>query len=480
MAGLRRDLGLLAAASVVVGSMIGVGIFLGPRGVAQQLPTPGLMLLAWGLGGAFVLCGAMTYAEMGTLFPRSGGSYNFIKAAYGPLPAFLNGWSGVAIGKAANVSALAVGFGAVASVLLRAAFHVELSGLGQVVAAIALVLTLAVVNVLGVRHGGRLSVVATFVKLAALVTLILAGLVVLAPRVGGLTQQPFATPGQGGFDILSAFGLALIPIFFAYDGWENSTQVAEEVRDPQRNVPRSLILGTLAVLVVYVLANLVYLLAVGPARIGASTTAAADTADAVFGSGAGIVISVAILVSIVGTVNNIILTGPRIAFAMGRDGLFPRALSRVNRFGTPGRAIALQTAISLALVLLPPVGGRPLFDTLLTYIIVDSFIFYALTTSAVFVLRRRFPDAPRAFRVPGYPWVPLAFVVGAGAFILNAFVRTPQESLVGVLIVLAALPLYFWLRHKGKPRALREVTLRAVEPAAPGPDLAQIRDEPRG
>ncbi|HET6406197.1 MAG TPA: amino acid permease [Candidatus Thermoplasmatota archaeon] len=453
---LRRDLGLPAAVSVIVGSMIGVGIFLGPRVVAQQLPTPGLMLLAWTLGGLFVLCGAMTYAEMATLFPRSGGSYNFIKAAYGPFPAFLNGWSGVAIGKAANVSALAVGFGAVSSVLLEATAGLALTPLGQSSAAIALILAAAGVNALGVRHGGRLSIAASTVKVGALGVLILGGLIVLAPRVGTLASADVQAPT--GLSLVSAFGLALIPIFFAYDGWENSTQVAEEVRDPKRNVPRSLILGTLLVLVVYVLANLVYLLAVGPGTVGSSSFAAGETADVIFGSGARIVISVAILISIVGTVNNIVLTGPRIAFAMARDGLVPHGLSKLTRFATPGRAILLQTSISLALVLLPPVGGAPLFDTLLTYIIVDSFIFYALATAAVFVLRRKMPDAPRAYRVPLYPFVPLVFVLGSALFILNAFLRTPAQAAVGVLIVLAGAPIYLYARRAHRAKKLTGVT----------------------
>ena len=454
---LRRDLGLAAAVSVIVGSMIGVGIFLGPRVVAQQLPTPGLMLLAWTVGGFFVLCGAMTYAEMATIFPRSGGSYNFIKAAYGPFPAFLNGWSGVAIGKAANVSALAVGFGAVGSVLLDALVGVTLTPAGQLVAATMLILAAAGVNTLGVRHGGRLSIVASTVKVGALGVLILGGLVVLAPRMGEtLASSEVAAPT--GVSLMSAFGLALIPIFFAYDGWENSTQVAEEVRDPRRNVPRSLILGTLVVLVIYVLANLVYLLAVGPGTVGTSTFAAGESADAIFGAGASVFISIAILISIVGTVNNIVLTGPRIAFAMARDGLVPQGLSKLTRFATPGRAILLQTSISLGLIVLPPVGGAPLFDTLLTYIIVDSFIFYALATAAVFVLRRKLPDAPRSYRVPLYPIVPLIFVVGSILFVLNAFVRTPAEAFVGVLIVLVGTPIYLYSRSTARARRLRGVT----------------------
>ncbi|HUR68593.1 MAG TPA: amino acid permease [Candidatus Thermoplasmatota archaeon] len=458
---LRRDLGLAAAVSVIVGSMIGVGIFLGPRVVAQQLPTPGLMLAAWAAGGVFVLCGAMTYAEMATLFPRSGGSYNFIKAAFGPFPAFLSGWSGVAIGKAANVSALAVGFGQVGSVLLSALVGVTLTPAGQLVAAAALILALALVNILGVRHGGRLSIVASTVKVGALAGLILAGLVVLAPRYGTLASADI--PAPSGLPLLSAFGLALIPIFFAYDGWENSTQVADEVRDPKKNVPRSLILGTLLVLAIYVLANLVYLLAVGPGTVGASTFAAGETADEIFGPGANVVVSVAILVSIVGTVNNIVLTGPRIAFAMAKDGLVPDGLSKLTRFATPGRAILLQSAISLALVMLPPVGGAPLFDTLLTYIIVDSFVFYALATGAIFVLRRTMRDAPRAYRVPLYPIVPGIFVVGSILFVINAFVRTPAEAAVGILIVLAGTPIYLYSRRARRAKKLDGVTYSWAE-----------------
>jgi amino acid transporter len=448
--GLRRDLGLWSAAAVVVGSMIGVGIFLGPRVVAQQLPTPGMMLLAWTLGGAFVLCGALTYAEMGAMLPRSGGSYNFIKEAYGPLPAFLSGWSGVAIGKAANVSALAVGFGETIALFL------PITELGKILVAAAIVLGVALINTLGVRHAGRLSVAAMAVKIGALTLLVVGGLLVLGPKLGALATGQ-APPGPSGVGLFSAFGLALIPVFFAYDGWENSTQVAEEVRDPQRNVPRSVVLGTLVVMALYVLANLVYLLAIGPADVGQTNAAAGRTADAIV-PGASALVTVAILLSIVGTVNNIVLTGPRIAYVMGRDGLFPEAMGKVTRWGTPARAIALQTVISLALVLLPPVGNGRLFDTLLTYIIVDSFIFYALATSAVFVLRRTRPDAPRPFRVPLYPWVPAVFVVGSVAFILNAFWRTPAQAVVGVLIVLAGLPLYVYLRWRGRARRVASVS----------------------
>ena len=449
--GLRRDLGLVAAASVVVGSMIGVGIFLGPRVIAQHLPTPGLVMLVWVLGGLFVFCGALTYAELGSMFPQSGGSYNFIRRAYGPLPAYLAGWSGVAVGKACSVAALAVGFAETLSVF------VPLTALGQVGAALLLIAVLSGVNVVGVRHAGRLSVAATAVKLGTLVLLVAVGLFVLAPRVPDLAAQPLLPSGAGLGGVMTAFGLALIPVFFAYDGWENSTQVAEEVKDPRRNVPRSLVLGVLAVVGVYALVNLLYLLSLGPESLR-ETGAAGRTATALLGGWGGTLVTLAILVSIVGTVNAVILSGPRIAYAMSRDGTFFRDVDKVNRFGTPHRSILLQSGISVFLVLLPPMGDQPLFDTLLTYVIVDSFFFYALAAGAVFVLRRREPHRERPFRVPLYPLVPGVFVAGSVLFLVNAFVGAPVDSVAGVLIVLAGLPGYFYWRRVNGPRVARSVT----------------------
>lgn len=454
--GLRRDLGLVAAASVVVGSMIGVGIFLGPRVIAQHLPTPGLVMLVWVLGGLFVFCGALTYAELGSMFPQSGGSYNFIRRAYGPLPAYLAGWSGVAVGKACSVAALSVGFAETLAVF------VPLTALGQVGAALGLIALLSLVNVVGVRHAGRLGVVATFVKVGTLVLLVAVGLFVLAPRVPDLAAQPLMPSGAGLGGVLTAFGLALIPVFFAYDGWENSTQVAEEVKDPRRNVPRSLVLGVLAVVTVYALVNLLYLLALGSETLR-EPGAAGRTATALLGGWGGTLVTLAVLVSIVGTVNAVILSGPRIAYAMSRDGTFFRNVDRVNRFGTPHRSILLQSSISVFLVLLPPMGDQPLFDTLLTYVIVDSFLFYALAAGAVFVLRRREPERERPFRVPLYPVVPAVFVLGSVVFLLNAFVGAPVDSLAGILIVLAGLPGYFYWRRANGPRLARSVTFTMKE-----------------
>ena len=451
--------------------MIGVGIFLGPRVIATYLPTPGLVMLAWVLGGLLVFCGALTYAELGAALPESGGVYAYMREAYGPVWAFMTGWSGFAVGKAASVSALAVAFGEFLPLLLSPVGLLPegatLTPLGTALVALALIAVLSVVNVVGVRFAGGLAVVTTTVKVGALLLLVAAGVFLLGGNVPSLVEYPLVPEGIGGLSLLSAFGLALIPVFFAYDGWVNSTQVAEEVRDPARNVPRSVILGTLAVVVVYALANLTYLLALGPENVGVSGAASA-TALALSGgrAWAGALVTLAILVSIVGTVNAVILSGPRIAFAMARDGSFPRTVEKVSRFGTPAWSIALQGAIAGALVLLPPIGGQPLFETLLTYIIVDSFIFYGLGAAAVFVLRRKRPDLARPYKVPLYPWVPLAFILGSAAFLVNALVTTPVDSLAGIAIVLAGLPLYAWSRRRSRPRRLRSVTYELLDESA--------------
>lgn len=452
---LRRDLGLPAATAVVVGTMIGVGIFLGPRVIAQSLTTPGLVMLAWVLGGLFVFCGALTYAELGAMMPESGGGYAYIREAYGPFWAYLNGWSGFAVGKAASVSALAVGFG-------------EFLGLGrleEVFLALGIILAVTLVNVLGVKLAGRIGVVAMVLKLGALALLIVGGLAVFGAGIPTLASMPLFPANATATGILSAFGIALIPVFFAYDGWVNSTQVAEEVRDPERNIPRSLILGTLAVVLVYAFANLVYLLVLGD-KVGASNFAASETATGIAGAGAGAFVLIAVLVSILGTINAVTLSGPRIGYAMARDGLFFKRVNEVTRFGTPGWSIVLQGIIAAALVILPPIGGKPLFDTLLTYIVVDAFLFYALGASCVIAFRRTRPDATRPYKVPLYPVVPLIFVIGTALFLINAFVTSPLESLGGLLIVAAGIPGYLYWKAKGAPRRVTRATMTMTNAAS--------------
>lgn len=448
---LRRDLGLASAVAVVVGSMIGVGIFLGPTEMAALLPTPGLVLLAWLMGGVLIFCGALTYAELGAAMPESGGNYVYMRETYGSLVAFFTGWSGFAVGKAASTSVLAVAFGAfsVDAAVLMGVYPEgsQITTLGTILIAVGVIVVLTGLNMLGVRHAGRLAVVSMTVKLGAVAAIVIGGLALLAPNIPALASEPFLPAGEAStVSIVSAFGLALVPVFFAYDGWVNSTQIAEEVRDPGRNVPRSVIIGTLAVGIAYTLVTLVYFLALGNVGV-AETGAAARTAVRLVGPWGALAIIAAILISIVGTINAVTLSGPRIAFAMARDGVFPRKVEQLNRFNVPAWSIGLQGLISVVLVVLPPIGGRPLFSTLLDYIIFDSFIFYALGAVAVIILRQRRPDLPRPYKVPLYPFVPLVFIVLSIVFLVNTLVTRPLEALGGVAIVLAGLPIFLVSRR---------------------------------
>lgn len=443
---LKRDLGLASAVAVVVGSMIGVGIFLGPTEMVPLIPTPGLVMLAWVLGGLLIFTGALTYAELGAAMPESGGQYVYMRESYGRLVAFFTGWSGFAVGKAASTSVLAVAFGAFSleGAVLLGLFPAgsQLTTLGTILIAVGVIAVITVVNMLGVRQAGRLAIVSMVVKLGAIALVVIGGLVALGREFPSLVAQPFLPEGAiMTLDVVSAFGLALIPVFFAYDGWVNSTQVAEEVRDPGRNVPRSVILGTLAVGLAYTLVTLVYFLALGNDGVGQGG-AAARTATRLVGPTGALLIVGAILVSIVGTINAVTLSGPRIAFAMARDGVFPRKVESLNRFGVPAWSIGIQGAISIALVVLPPIGGRPLFSTLLDYIIFDSFIFYALGAAAVFILRSKRPDLPRPYKVPLYPVVPIVFIALSGVFLVNTVIERPLEAVGGIGIVLAGIPIY--------------------------------------
>lgn len=432
---LRRDLGLKEATAVVVGSMIGSGIFLGVSGMAALVRDPWVMLAVFLVSGLLVLLGALAYGELSSMFPASGGTYTWMRKAYGPVVGYMQGWSALTVAKSASLAALGVAFATYLTALAPFdAFAGE--GLGPLVfqkaVAIALILALSVVNVLGVRHGGRIATVSTVAKVAALVVLVVLGLVF----VGNASPVVAATDAPSGLGLAKAFGVAMVFAMFAYDGWINSTQVGDEVKDPTRNLPRSLVLGIVTVIAVYLGVVFVYLLHLGVGGVATSTFAAADAASSFGGDTARTLLVVAVLVSVAGTANAVILSGPRVTYAMARDGLFWRKVQEVHpRFGTPAASIWLQAAWSCALAL----AGT--FEQLLTAIIFVSWIWYGLAAATVFVFRRRHPDAPRPFKVPLV--VPGLFVAATAVFSVNTLVERPLESLTGVGIVLAGLPFYF-------------------------------------
>ncbi|HLE97734.1 MAG TPA: APC family permease [Candidatus Thermoplasmatota archaeon] len=464
MAELRRDLGLLEATTIVVGSMIGSGIFLGVRQIAGLVRDPWLVLGVFLAAGLLVLLGALTYGELASLFPTSGGTYAWIKEAYGPVAGYLQGWSILTIAKSASLAALGVAFATYLGAL------VPLGAWAAKGVALALILLLSLVNVLGVRYGGIVSNLSTFAKVGALVVLVVLGLALFgrAERVG------LPDGAGGGLGLASAFGAGMVFAMFAYDGWANSAQVAEEVKDPTRNVPRSLVLGVVTVMGVYLAVAFVYLLHLGVGGVAATDFAAAAAAESFGGPLARTLLVVAVLVSVAGTANAVILSGPRVTFAMARDGLFFRKVQEIHpRFGTPATSIWLQAAWSCVLAL----SGT--FDQLLTAVIFSSWIWYALAAYAVIVFRRRMPDAPRAVRVPLYPVVPAIFLGATAIFTVNTLVRQPFESLAGVAIVAAGLPV-LWLVRRAAPTEAEAVSTgaRARTPALPGPVHVHVHVHP--
>ncbi|HWG89715.1 MAG TPA: amino acid permease, partial [Candidatus Thermoplasmatota archaeon] len=391
--GLKRDLGLLGATTLIIGSMIGSGIFLTPGGIARQVGDGYLVLLVWLAGGLLSLLGAFTYAELGAMFPQSGGQYVYMRETYGKFLAYLNGWNIFAIGKSASVAALALGFA-----LTLKAFPFA-AGWSAFLIALTLIVALTAVNVVGVRYGGYIGNASTFVKLGAVGGITLVG-VLYAARGGDVNFATGAASASAptGWALLSAFGAAVVTSLFAYDGWVNSTQVAEEIKNPERNVPRSLILGTLIVTAAYVLINVAYLSALGfDGLVGSAGAkdAAASTVATLTGSTGRVLVAVAILVSVFGTVNAVILSGPRILFAMARDRVVPGGIAKVHpAWGTPVRSILIQSLISVGFVILA--GFRPDgFDFLTNTIIITSYVFFAFGALAVILHRRRSPDRPR-------------------------------------------------------------------------------------
>jgi amino acid transporter len=430
---LPRQIGLWSAVAILVGSTIGSGIFRSPAGIADRLPGPGPMLAVWVMGGLYALCGALTLAEVASALPQTGGLFVFIRDAWGRLPAFLFGWSELVIIRAASMGAVATTF---AEYFLRVTGRdPQLHGDAvHYVAAVAIVLTSAF-NYRGVRTGSAVQNLTTIAKYGGLLFIILLAFAIGLPRTGGANFLPMTPPGSFA---AGAFGLALVSGLWAFDGWADLSFVAGEVRDPQRTLPRALILGTLAVIAIYLLANVAYLAVMSVAEIRQSRLVAADVAERLIG-GAGVVfVAVTVMLSTFGTLNGTLLTAPRIFFAMADDGLFFKRVARVHpKYESPYVAILLTAALGVVFVLLR--SFEQLADAFVTAIVP----FYALGVGAVFRLRGR-DDYRPSFRVPGYPVVPALFVLGTLALLVNALIDPASRwATAGTLaVVLLGIPVY--------------------------------------
>ena len=431
---LPRQLGLLSATAVLIGSTIGSGIFRSPAGIAAKVPGALPLLSVWVAGGFFALCGALTLAEIAGAFPQTGGVYVFLREAWGRGTAFLFGWAELVVIRAASYGAISTTF---AEYFFRVLGYdpsvAPTSTYVHWVAAVAIAIT-ATLNILGLRWGSLVQNLTTAAKYGGLLFIIVLALAIGLPQSGG-----HFTPllPEGSFH-LGAFGLALVSVLWAYDGWEDVTFVAGEVRDPRRVMPRAIIMGTLAVVSIYLLANVAYLSVLDVQGIAHSKLVAAEVAQRLIGPAGVVFVSVTVMLSTFGTLNGSILTSPRIFFAMADDRLLFSAFGRVHpRYRTPSRAIVLSACLGVVFVLFLPF--EDLADTFVTAIVP----FLALAVLGVFRLRRR-ADYDPPFRVPGYPLVPLLFVASTAALLINAIIDPTSRvwTLIVLGIVLLGVPVY--------------------------------------
>ena len=435
---LARDLRLSDATGLVVASVIGSGIFLTPGAIADRLPHPGLILGVWAVGGLLSLAGALANAELGAMYPHAGGDYVYLREAFHPIAGFLVGWLSFFVIYAGTIATLAAGFASALG---------ELVGFGPgtgLAVAVTLVVVCSALNYLGVRRGASANNLNTGVKVVALLLFAGAGFATGHGRLENLT----APSGSAGAP-LSAFGLALSPVLFSYLGWNASIYVASEIRDPVRNVPRSLFLGLGLCAAIYLLMNVVYLYALPVGELRGVANAGEASARVLFGAAAATGVALLVLWSILGTLNATILVGPRIAYAMALDGLFFAGADQAHaRFRTPSVSIAFQAAASIAILLL-----LRSFPSALDYTTFAIVLATMADVAALYALRWRQPARPRPYRAWGYPAVPALYIVANAAIAVNMLWGNPRDCGIGLAILAAGLPFYGWFRRAARASA---------------------------
>jgi len=439
---------------IVIGSIIGSGIFLTPQSVAAAVDVPGVMILVWVFSGLLTLAGALTNAEIGSEIPEAGGHYVFFRVLYGDFIAFLFGWTTFIVYQTGSIAAIAVAFAHYFSYFVPlphlspalGAWKIPLIGniapfaqIGVKTLAVGIIVLLTTVNYFGVQFGGIIQNIFTSMKIAAILGIVIIG---FGAGTGSMSNfQPFwGIPTSG--PLLPAIGIAMIATLWSYDGWANITFIGGEVKNPQRNIPLALGIGTIAVIIIYVLTNLAYLYVLPIREVAASRLVAADVMERIYPGYGGAVISIAVMISTFGSVNGSCMTTARVFFAMSRDRLFFRQLADVHpKYKTPAKSLIVQCVWACLLTL----SGT--FDQLFTYVMFAGWIFYALGAAGVFILRRKFPRPDRPYSVPGYPWVPIAFVAVATWFVLNTLVNQTADSMVGLLLLVTGVPFYiYWKR----------------------------------
>lgn len=434
---LTRQLGLASVTALVIGEVIGVGIFLTPASMARSLGSPLWLLVVWLVMGAMALSGALCYGELAARFPEAGGGYVYLRSAYGPAVAFLYGWKCLLVMDPGITAALAVGLASYVG------YVVDLSGAGLKVVAVGAVLALAAVSVAGVRLGAGVMQWLTAFKLGAL------GLIAVLALALGLGDwsnfAPFVAQRPGSDPLPGALALALVGAFFAFGGWWEISKLAGEARDPGRTLPRALAIGVGTVTVVYLLTSAVFLYLVPLGRVTSGETFAAQAGQALFGHAGGRVFAGIVIVAVLGSLMALLMALPRVYYAMARDGVFFKAVAVVHpRFGTPARAIALQAALASVLVVLGT------FNDIVSYFVFVTVLFVGLTVAALFLLRRRDAAEP-AYRTPGYPMTPAIFLLLVVLLLVLLAGHNPLQAALGVAMVGLGAPVYYVARRRLTP-----------------------------
>lgn len=444
---LARDLGLVAATTIIVGGIIGSGIFGAPAGIAAVLGSPELFLLVWVIGGLLCFSGALCFAELGAMMPRTGGIIVYLRESYPPFVSFLYGWTETAVICPGALAAVAMIFSTYLGYFVPGlSLENVLVELGPVListqhlAIFAVLGLLGAVNYMGVRFGGLISNLSTFAKVAALL-----GLVILAVIVGGSAEHfTLASTSAREMNLFGALGFAMVGILFSYNGWYNTNNVAGEVKDPRRVLPLAIIIGLSLCMLVYLAVNWAYLYVMDIDEIAASERIAAEVAERLIGPVGGSLTALAVMVATFGTLNANIIYMPRIAYGMARERLFFGWFTRVHpRYRTPSRTIATLTIWGMVWSL---VGN---FMEIVLAVMYVLFVFYVLSVISVFILRRKYPDAPRPFKVWGYPVTPLFFIVVSLGYIVSTVLFSFSEALPGIIVLLLGVPVYLlWFRRQ--------------------------------
>jgi basic amino acid/polyamine antiporter, APA family len=451
---LVRGLGGWSSAAIVVGTMIGTGIFLKPAEMAREGRFVSIVFAAWIAGALLSIFGALAYAELGAAIPEAGGEYAYLRRGFGPVWGFLFGWMHSIVGRPSSAASIAAGMMRFVAFLVPAVaaplftVHVAIPGLTHWIApydfsftwaqplAVLWLVLMTIINYFGVRLGGGVQVALTLIKIASVFIVI--GVALFLGTSQTVSRDPI-WPGAHNAGVLGAFLAALAAALWAYDGWEDLNLVGSEVKDPQRNIPRALVGGVAFVAVVYLLFSAACLKILPFQAVAASSHVASDVVSFVVGHGAASWVTLAMIISALGSLNSSILSGARVPYAMARDGIFFRIADGIHpKYRTPGRALLFQCVLASVMAL----SGT--FEELTNLYIFASWIFYGLTAAALFRLRKTEPDMPRPYRCWGYPWVPGIFVAASIALIVNLWLERPGRSTLGVVIILAGLPLYRW------------------------------------